>query len=374
MNTLMEIDELYFSYKGQEPAQIYIDSLCIPEGGLLALLGTSGAGKSTILRLISGLLTPHQGTIKLSGEEITSKAPSARKIGMVFQQPILFPYLDVLANVAFPLRLGELPKSNAHKSAHEYLELVGMSNFAERSVQSLSGGQAQRVALARALAAKPQLLLLDEPFAALDVDIRAEMQELVARLRRELRLTMVLVTHDQREAGILADQVALLENGKILQKGMISDLYRRPISLQAYRAMGGVNEIEGDVQNGQFHSKIGKLQTQLNNGIQGSAVLTFRQEAVVVCNKGDASVRALFGRVHSIRSIGFRNELGIEINGQLLLIESNYHPYLGEVLAIELNMEECQLIPRYVSNQQVSPLTAKDLIHSAIDSFQASAN
>jgi len=374
MNTLMEIDELGFSYKGQERTQIYIDSLCIPEGSLLALLGASGAGKSTILRLISGLLTPHHGTIKLSGEEITSKAPSARKIGMVFQQPILFPYLDVLANVAFPLRLGELSKSKARKSAYEYLELVGMSNFSERSVHSLSGGEAQRVALARALAAKPQLLLLDEPFAALDIDIRAEMQELVATLRRELRLTMILVTHDQREAGILADQVALLENGKILQVGGISDLYRRPISLQVYRAMGGVNEIEGDIQNGQFHSKIGKLQTQLNNQIQGSAVLTFRQEAAVVCNKTDAGVRALFGRVHSIRSIGFRNELGIEINGQLLLIESNYHPYLGEIIAFELNMEECQLIPRDATNQQVSPSIAKDLIHSAIDSFQSSAS
>lgn len=370
----MEIDELRFSYKGQERTQIYIDSLCIPEGSLLALLGASGAGKSTILRLISGLLTPHQGTIKLSGEEITSKAPSARKIGMVFQQPILFPYLDVLANVAFPLRLGERSKSKVRKSAYEYLELVGMSNFAERSVHSLSGGEAQRVALARALAAKPKLLLLDEPFAALDIDIRAEMQELVATLRRELRLTMILVTHDQREAGILADQVALLENGKILQLGGISDLYRRPNSLQVYRAMGGVNEIEGDVQNGQFHSKIGKLQIQLNNQILGSAVLTFRQEAAVVCNKGDASVRALFGRVHSIRSIGFRYELGIEINGQLLLIESNYHSYLGEVVAFELNMEECQLIPRYATNQQVSPLIAKDLIHSANDSFQSSAS
>jgi len=370
----MEIDGLRFSYKGNEQAEIRIDSLRIPEGGLLALLGASGAGKTTILRLISGLLSPQSGSIKLYGEEITGKESAERQVGMVFQQPMLFPYLDVVGNVAFPLRLQGLTKSRARKSASEYLDLVGMSNFAKRPVHTLSGGQAQRVALARALAAKPRLLLLDEPFAALDVDVRAEMQDLISRLRCELQLAMVLVTHDQREAGLLADQVALVENGKILQMGKIADLYRRPNSLRVFRAMGGVNEIEGNADNGHFYSRIGKLQVRQNNHFQGPAILTFRQEAALVHSSAKARLTSLIGRVITIRTIGFRHELGIEINGEILRVETNYFPHLGEEVAVDLNMEECHFIPREVKGHLTSPSSVRGFPLQANVIIQASAN
>lgn len=374
MNSIMEISGLHFNYKGNESAAIDIDSLRITEGSLLAVLGSSGAGKTTILRLISGLLAPQKGSIKLYDEEITAMASADRQIGMVFQQPMLFPHLDVLGNVAFPLRLQGLSKAKARESADEYLDLVGMSNFAGRPIHTLSGGQSQRIALARALAAKPRLLLLDEPFAALDIDVRAEMQDLILRLRCELQLTMVLVTHDQREAALLAEQVALVENGKILQQGEISDLYRRPKTLDVFRAMGGANEIDGRVENGYFYSRMGKLPTRDANQIQGPATLTFRQESAFVHSITGRQLTSLTGRIITIRTIGFRYELGIEINGEMLRVETNYRPHLGEEIAVELDIEDCHLIPRDERCHPMLPLNARALTRQADMMIQASAN
>ena len=373
MNSFLELNGISFGYHGLQSKEIAIDSLEIQEGTLLAILGPSGSGKTTILRLIAGLLLPHQGSVKLGGLEIGDKPPAERRIGMVFQQPMLFPYLDVLGNVAFPLRLSSISKAKARIQAQGFLELVGMSRFADRPVHTLSGGQAQRVALARALAAKPQLLLLDEPFAALDVDVRAEMQGLISLLRTETNLTMVLVTHDQREASILADQVALLEDGKILQLGEISDLYRRPNSLQVFRAMGGTNAIKGTIENGHFLSKLGRIQVKTNGNLNGPVVLTLRQEATQVQRITQSQSSFLVGQVLKIRAIGFRNELEIEINGELIRVETTIQTSVGEDVAIELNLEECHFIPRDVRDHQELPSILRDLTDPLNEMLPANA-
>lgn len=373
MNSFLELNGISFGYHGLQSKEIAIDSLEIQEGTLLAILGPSGSGKTTILRLIAGLLLPHQGSVKLGGLEIGDKPPAERRIGMVFQQPLLFPYLDVLGNVAFPLRLSSISKAKARIQAQGFLELVGMSRFADRPVHTLSGGQAQRVALARALAAKPQLLLLDEPFAALDVDVRAEMQGLISLLRTETNLTMVLVTHDQREASILADQVALLEGGKILQLGEISDLYRRPNSLQVFRAMGGTNAIKGTIENGHFLSKLGRIQVKTNGNLNGPVVLTLRQEATQVQRITQSQSSFLVGQVLKIRAIGFRNELEIEINGELIRVETTIQTSVGEDVAIELNLEECHFIPRDVRDHQELPSILRDLTDPLNEMLPANA-
>ena len=373
MNSFLELNGISFGYHGLQSKEIAIDSLEIQEGTLLAILGPSGSGKTTILRLIAGLLLPHQGSVKLGGLEIGDKPPAERRIGMVFQQPLLFPYLDVLGNVAFPLRLSSISKAKARIQAQGFLELVGMSRFADRPVHTLSGGQAQRVALARALAAKPQLLLLDEPFAALDVDVRAEMQGLISLLRTETKLTMVLVTHDQREASILADQVALLEDGKILQLGEISDLYRRPNSLQVFRAMGGTNAIKGTIENGHFLSKLGRIQVKTNGNLNGPVVLTLRQEATQVQRITQSQSSFLVGQVLKIRAIGFRNELEIEINGELIRVETTIQTSVGEDVAIELNLEECHFIPRDVRDHQELPSILRDLTDPLNEMLPANA-
>lgn len=347
MKSILEIHDLQFEYKGIGEASIYVQSLNVIDGGLLALLGSSGAGKTTILRLISGLLYPSHGSIKLGGIEISNQESAKREIGMVFQQPMLFPFLDVIGNVAFPLRLKGGSKASARRKAFEYLELVGMERFANREIRAISGGQAQRVALARALAASPKLLLLDEPFAALDVDIRAEMQDLVARLRRELRLSMILVTHDQREAGLLADHVALLQDGKILQQGSISDLYRRPRSIHVFRAMGGTNEVPGYLKDGYFFSNLGRMSMSDLDNVDGAAVLTFRQETPVIRRVCDSKSSGLAGKVLNTRAIGFRQEINVEVNGEQLRLETNsdcnYQP--GEEIEMELDWAACNVIP-----------------------------
>lgn len=345
MKRILKIDDLHFQYKGPNGSSVSINSLTIAEGELLALIGSSGAGKTTILRLVSGLLIPDAGSIKLEGVEVTNQDPSRRRIGMVFQRPLLFPFLNVVANVAFALRVNGKSKSQAQKEALLYLDLVGMGEFATREIHMISGGQAQRVALARALAAQPKLLLLDEPFAALDVDIRAEMQDLTLKLRRELKLAMLLVTHDQREAALLADRVALIEQGEIRQQGCISELYGKPNSLQVFRAMGGVNEIAGDVEGGRFISKLGVLNMEVQNPTDGPAVLTFRQESPVVTRT--STPETLLGKVMTIRHVGYRYELGVDINGEFVRVETDYSPRpgIGEDVAIQLNLDQCHLIP-----------------------------
>ncbi len=347
MTSILEIRNLQFEYEAGGDSSIYVESLKVAEGGLLALLGSSGAGKTTILRLISGLLHQNHGSIKLGGVEISNYDSAEREIGMVFQQPMLFPFLDVIGNVAFPLKLKGGSKAQARKKAIEYLELVGMEQFANREICAISGGQAQRIALARALAASPRLLLLDEPFAALDVDVRSEMQELVGYLRRELGLSMILVTHDQREAGLLADHVALLQDGKILQQGSISDLYRRPKSIQVFRAMGGTNEVLGYLRDGYFFSNFGKLEANHLDTVEGAAVLTFRQETPAIRRMGELKLQGLFGKVLRTRVIGYRQEISVEVNSEQLRIEvnsdSHYRP--GDEIEIELDLAACNIIP-----------------------------
>lgn len=360
MTSNLEVRDLRFEYEGNRRGAIHIESLSVNDGGLLALLGPSGAGKTTILRLISGLLQPTHGCISLGGIEISEREPADRKVGMVFQQPLLFPFLDVLGNVAFPLRLNGGSKAQVRRKAFEYLELVGMEQFANREIRAISGGQVQRVALARALAASPKLLLLDEPFAALDVDVRAEMQELVSRLRRELRLSMVLVTHDQREAGLLADHVALLQDGKILQQGSILNLYRSPNSIEVFRAMGGINEVTGYLKDGYFSSNLGRINAKHFSSVQGDAVLTFRQETPIIRRRSELKSQGLFGIVISTRTIGFRQEIGIEINGEQLWLEANSDSSFsqGEAVELELDLAACNIIPLGVTTHPKSLLSA----------------
>jgi len=372
MSAHMEINDLRFSYSNKNSGAIYIDSLSVQAGGLLALLGASGAGKTTILRLISGLLKPHSGSITLDQQEITNLDPAERRIGMVFQQPMLFPYLDVIGNVAFPLRLQGLSKAKAQLAAESFIEMVGMRQFSRASISTLSGGQGQRIALARALAAKPRLLLLDEPFSALDVDIRSEMQDLIATLRAETQLTMILVTHDQREAGVLADQVALIEKGKIIQSGSMSDLYRRPASLQVFQAMGGVNQIDGFVKGNLFHSSFGTFTLAPDNPVTGPASLLFRQEAATIIASDSKIPNSFIGAVSSIHTIGFRYEVGIDYDGQEMRIESSFTPRIGERVTVLIPQEEFQVIPRAVearpelSSNELETIRPEFVMHPSV--------
>jgi sulfate transport system ATP-binding protein len=203
-------------------------SLEVESGSLTALLGPSGSGKSTLLRVIAGLEQPDSGEIVISGEEATGTAPQNRGVGFVFQHYAAFKHMTVWDNIAFGLTIRKRPKDEIESRVAELLELVQLQPFARRYPAQLSGGQRQRMALARALAVEPKVLLLDEPFGALDARVRAELRAWLRRLHDEVHVTTVFVTHDQEEAMEVADQIAVMHKGKIEQVGGPRDLYEQP--------------------------------------------------------------------------------------------------------------------------------------------------
>jgi sulfate transport system ATP-binding protein len=213
-------------------------SLDISEGSLTAVLGPSGSGKSTLLRIVAGLERPDSGEVRLEGEDATGLAPQRRNVGFVFQHYAAFKHMTVRDNVAFALTIRKRPKPEIRARVDELLELVQLKGFADRYPARLSGGQRQRMALARALAAEPRVLLLDEPFGALDARVRAELRDWLRRLHDEVHVTTVFVTHDQEEAMEVADRVAVLDQGRLQQVGAPADLYDTPASEFVLRFVG----------------------------------------------------------------------------------------------------------------------------------------
>ncbi len=203
-------------------------SLEIEEGELFVLLGASGSGKSTVLRMIAGLVPVDDGRILLHGEDVTDWSPQARNIGLVFQNYSLFPHMTVAENVEFGLAVRKVDPAERAERRDELLALVGLAGLGRRNVRRLSGGQQQRVAVARALAFSPAVLLLDEPFGALDVKIRSQLRRSLKEIQQRLGITSILVTHDQEEAFELADRIGVVERGRLLEVGAPGDLYRRP--------------------------------------------------------------------------------------------------------------------------------------------------
>jgi sulfate/thiosulfate transport system ATP-binding protein len=215
-------------------------SVEVERGALVALLGPSGSGKSTLLRVIAGLERPDAGTVLLDGAEVTSVPTQRRGVGFVFQHYAAFKHLSVRDNVAFGLKLRRLPRQEVRRRVDELLELVQLGGLADRWPAQLSGGQRQRMVLARALAVEPKVLLLDEPFGALDARVRAEMRAWLRRLHDEMHVTSVFVTHDQEEAMELADRIVLMNHGRIEQVGDPGELYDRPANDFVMRFVGPV--------------------------------------------------------------------------------------------------------------------------------------
>ena len=213
-------------------------NLTADSGHLLALLGPSGCGKTTLLRVLAGLLEPVRGQVLFDDAIVTRVVPEQRGTAMVFQKPLLFPHLSVEGNVAFGLRMRGVPREAAGRRVREALSLVRLQGFNERRSNELSGGQEQRVALARALVTEPRVLLLDEPFASLDEELRAEMRDLVRELQQRSGITTVFVTHDQAEAARIADRVALMLEGCLEQAGTAGELVRNPATAAAARFFG----------------------------------------------------------------------------------------------------------------------------------------
>ena len=251
----VELDGLTLAY-GETVAVSSLD-LGIHKGELIALLGPSGCGKTTTMRAIAGLLAPRSGTVTIDGRDVTHVAANRRGVGLVFQSYALFPHLSAFENIAFGLRLKRLADDVIKRKVSEALETVGLAGKADRMPAELSGGQQQRLSLVRSLVMEPKVLLLDEPLSNLDARLRLEMRSELQRLQRETGVTMVFVTHDQAEALALADRIALMKDGRIVQIGSPQELYNRPTTTFAADFFGYENILK--VSDGHLHGKKGRI-------------------------------------------------------------------------------------------------------------------
>lgn len=228
-------------------------SLNVPGGELLALLGPSGSGKTTLLRIIAGLESPDSGSVHHDETDVTNVAPRERQVGFVFQHYALFRHMTVFENVAFGLRIRKVPRDEVTARVLEHLSLVRLEGLEKRYPAQLSGGQRQRVALARALAVRPRMLLLDEPFGALDAKVRQELRQWLRRLHDEMHVTTVFVTHDQEEAFEVADHVVVMRGGRIEQSGSPQDVFDHPANPFVMDFLGQVNVFHGRLEGGHMH-------------------------------------------------------------------------------------------------------------------------
>ncbi len=276
--------------------------LSVGRGEFISLLGPSGCGKTTLLRLVAGLLNSDSGTIAVDGKDLTALPAHKRNIGVVFQNYALFPHLTVAENVAFGLEAKGTPKTEVAEIVKRTLELVKLAEMAPRTIFALSGGQQQRVAVARALAIRPSLLLLDEPFSALDRKLRESMQIDLRRLLRELGITAVFVTHDQEEAMVMSDRIAVMNRGAIEQLAAPKTIYDRPATAFALEFLGGstrlratVASVDGDCM--QLDTPLGKIAGK-GHFLRGVDVLAgVRPEKIAVNRPPSPDRNALAARV-----------------------------------------------------------------------------
>ncbi len=305
----LTVADLWKGYGGASVLQGL--TLAVPAGSLTAVLGLSGCGKTTLLRVIAGFERAERGTVSLSAQTLddgrTYLPPEKRSVGYVPQEGALFPHLNVQQNVGFGLPRRE--RQGQHVS--ELLEMVGIAALAKRLPHELSGGEQQRVALARALARRPQALLLDEPFSSLDASLRTRVREEVHALLREQGVTTVLVTHDQEEALSLADTVAVLRDGRIIQHAKPAELYERPADERLARFLGAVNLIDASFEHGTALTLLGALKLRGEQPLSGSStgVVMVRPEQLEVSAredgaKGEHGASGLGGRVEQCRYYG----------------------------------------------------------------------
>ena len=257
-------------------------TLEIAPGEFVALLGPSGCGKTTALRVLAGLEDADSGRVDVGGKDITSVPTSARDMGMVFQAYSLFPHMTARQNVEFGLQLRRMPTARRRARAAEMLDLVGLSDQAERYAHQLSGGQQQRVALARALAIEPQVLLLDEPLSALDAKVRAQLRDEIRRIQLEVGTTTLFVTHDQEEALAVADRVGVMRAGNLEQLATPQDLYSRPATAFVADFVGLTNRLRASVEAGRAHVLGTSVPLLPGSAPRGAATVLIRPESIAV--------------------------------------------------------------------------------------------
>ena len=339
--SFLEINNLSKTYRGSKKACITDLDLSLDEGEILVFLGPSGCGKTTMLKMIAGLEEPDSGSIVIDGEPMENIPTEKRPIAMVFQKPYLFRNMTVYGNISFAPKVRGLfsSKEELKEETQRYIDLVKLTGLEDRMATQLSGGQEQRVSLARALILKPKLLLLDEPLSALDASLRVEMRESIRSICKSLGQTVIFVTHDQEEAVSIADRIALLEGGKIVQCGAPSDFYRRPATKSVARFFGWNNFISCTLEGGITKSVLGELKTDCEG--TGEKLLTIRPEAI--CDDENGQIEC---RVAEVSYLGTKVDYKLDVNGTMLIAsmdaENIRHP--GDIIRISISQNGCWVV------------------------------
>ncbi len=323
-------------------------SLTVAPGEFTTILGPSGSGKTTMLSLLAGIAHPDSGRISIGGRDVTWAPARARNVGLVFQSYALFPHMTVQENVAFPLRIRQLGRAEVERRVGQALELVRLGGFEKRKPSQLSGGQQQRVALARAIVFQPDILLLDEPLAALDRKLREEVRVELRRLQRELKITTILVTHDQDEALSLSDHVVVLHQGKVQQIDSPTEIYHRPRNRFVADFLGIANFLEGEAAAGGIRLPGGQVAPAPTGGASGPVVGVLRPERIRLAN-GKGPAMALSGRVSEAVFLGEAVRYSIQLDSGLTLTaqtsESATHYAEGTHVTLDWDPESVWVLP-----------------------------
>ncbi len=324
-------------------------NLVVHDGEMVSILGPSAAGKTTILKAVAGLIQPEDGEILIDNVPVQGMPPEKRDTVMVFQKPLLFPFMDVEQNIGFGLRMRKRAVSEAKTQIHKILELTQLSGLEHRKIHELSGGQQQRVSLARALVLKPAILLLDEPLSNLDANLRQQMRELVQEIQAETRITTLFVTHDQAEALMISHRVGLLLNGRLRQVGEPRELFYFPVDHEVARFFGGCNFFNGRVKDEMFYSDFGSAPAPGLTGNGHMAAATIRPEDILISPDAEHDIR---GRVQKINFEGSTTRVWVKCKDtDVVVLTSDASLSPGQTVGIHLPPEKIRIFPKKTRNQ-----------------------
>jgi putative spermidine/putrescine transport system ATP-binding protein len=338
----VRVEDASFSYPGGK-AGVFGITLDIAPGELVVCIGPSGCGKTTLLKLITGLLPCAAGRIWLGGDDVTTATVRARQCGIVFQSYALFPHMSVWENVAYPLRVRAVARAERRRQAEAMLELVGLDGYGERLPAALSGGQQQRVALARALVFKPRTLLLDEPLSALDAATRIAMRDEIRRIQKQQNIASLLITHDRDEALSLADRVAVLREGRLVQVAPPQELYDRPADAFVAGFIGRTNLIDGRVvAPDAVETAIGRLATPPHALPRGTAVRLLVRPERIEPSVAAAGENVFAAAIVHDRFFGASREIDLAVGQGTLKIDTSQR---GAITHVRLPRHAIQFLP-----------------------------
>jgi len=348
--TLSDVSKVYGA--GRDSTLAVKDfNLNVEQGEFISFLGPSGCGKTTTLRMVAGFEIPTTGTIKLGDQDITSKPPNQRNVGMVFQSYALFPNMTVAGNIGFGLQVRKEAKDSSAQRVQEMLDLIQLKQYGDRYPYQLSGGQQQRVALARALAIRPEVLLLDEPLSALDAKIRVDLRQEIRRIQQRLGITTIYVTHDQEEALSISDRIVVMSHGVMEQTGTPFDIYNYPTTNFVAQFVGQINLIpivvvdvaDGTVKVGEQTVVVGDKEKQLRS----MKHLAIRPEEITAGHSNGNN--NLHGRVLDVNYLGAIIRLGVDVDGVKVSIDifnqrNMQIPKAGDTFEFSFPVEACWLL------------------------------